>query len=96
MPGNCVVQQTCDIMMTYTKIEEDTFKFELTRSTTVSNQYVAMGLSTTPKMPESSVMACTVVNDTVIDVAMYWNTNSYNSMPLSTPHLGLAKVCFCF
>jgi hypothetical protein len=92
-PSGCVEKRNCNYLVTYSRLSEASFRFEIGQvvGSSVTNSYAAFGLSFDDKMGDDSVMACTLSAGGQVDVAMYWNVAkpSYNSLPLQDPHFGL-------
>jgi len=95
-PDNCVDKRNCDMLVTYTKVENTKevgthlFKFELQGKTDES--YTAVGLSNDKDMGDDSVMVC-MHNSNDMPVQMYWNSqNPKNSVPLEDTSYGLSDV----
>jgi hypothetical protein len=91
-PAGCVEKRNCNFLASYARISYDYFQFEIGQAVGDStNSYAALGLSFDDKMGEDSVMACTLAAGSQVNIAMYWNTPSYSSIPLEDPHFGLTE-----
>ena len=89
--SDCIRDKNCKIMTTYKKVSPEEYEFEIGFHSTSGSGYAAIALSDDDKMGDDSVMACIIDKD-VTDINMYWNTESYNSVPLLDKHLGLSNI----
>ena len=85
-PEGCIDSEDCSMAVSYVKISQDFFAFELFAKDMIPHGYVAVGLSEDDEMEDDSVMVCS--NEAVSNVAMYWN-GYYESTILDDPSLGL-------
>ena len=96
-PSDCVSGQTCDFVATYSKLENDDIKFEISGGTSATN-YLALGLANSEKMYAASVMVCYAWTDNNNGVALSWNVEEpgRNSVILADPTIGLKDVKVTF
>ncbi|CAL4140771.1 unnamed protein product, partial [Meganyctiphanes norvegica] len=90
IPSNCVKNENCKVLMTYSKSPSDGgYKFELAGDISGPSGYVAGGLSRDEKMGEDSVMICRTEEGTT-DVLMAINQGKSNSI-LVDSNLGITS-----
>ena len=93
LPDGCMANKSCDTLMTYVGIDENTYHIEMQTS---GQDYVAGGFGTVKGMGPAVVTACSKQssNSTVPNIAMYYNrgpmtpdllTNS--TLAISSPNL---------
>jgi len=90
-PSGCLESRNCTIFASYSGVTDTQYKFELYgKADKDTSSYIAVGLSSSPGMPDTSVIACSKFNDQT-RIERYWN-EEYNSLPLADTSLGLSNV----
>ena len=89
-PSGCAEHKNCTILTTYSGISAEEYKFEIYgKVDNETSSYVAVGLSLSANMTETSVVACSKFKNES-RVEMYWNER-YDSKPLADTSLGLSN-----
>ena len=93
--GDCEQTKTCDVLATFCKnAENDDVEFTLHGKISNNNYYLALGISDTAGMGDTSVMFCYyfgAASNASTGVGMAWNTDD-NSLVLDNPKYGLSKI----
>ena len=89
-PDGCVGSRNCTVLATYTGITPSKYKFELLgKVDNDTSAYVATGISLTPVMSDTSVIACSKFSSET-RIEMYWN-DGYDSLPVNPTDTGLSE-----
>lgn len=89
-PKGCLESKNCSYAVNYVGISSTQYQFETLTKQGDLSKYLAMGLSMSGLMVDSSVVACSG-NSTQPQVAMYWNLDG-DSLPLKDASLGLSDT----
>lgn len=89
-PSQAECSSNCNYLVTWHTVGSDDVEFTLTRKTTSTNNYMAIGLSADPKMGADSVVQC-VAKDNSVDVFASYNSGK-NNVLLDNPKFGISAV----
>ena len=80
--SNCEESKSCDVLVTYTNNDKGDVDFTMFGNVSGS-KYIALGLSDTDSMSDTSVMFCYYDDiSSKTGVGMSWNTDTYNNICL--------------
>jgi len=93
-PKGCLDTGSCTLAVTYVGISNKKYEFVSLIKQGGDKKYLAMGLSMSGLMADSSVVACSG-NSTQTHIRMYWNIDG-DSLPLKDESLGLSDTSLVF